>query len=139
MTRLARARLRLRLALQHRPFWIEIQGGAALAAWGIYTLLLPMPLGQAMAWSVVADLRWSTETGGTVATGIGLTWISSALMGGHASRAAAGFLAAVLWVFATRVSSGEPHPGLMLYAAQAAGALLAVGWHIFDQIRARRE
>ena len=139
MTPLTRARIRVRMAVRHRPFWIEVFAGKALAAWGIYVLLMPRPLGDLPAFALLRHLAYANAWVGGIAAGAGVAQMLFVLANLLWARIACTVVGLPLWCFTALVThhSATPHPGTVLYAEPIFMNLFALAWLIYDAARRR--
>ncbi len=139
MTPLHRARIRVRMAVRHRPFWIEMFAGKSLAAWGIYVLLMPIPLGHLRAFALLRHMAHANAWVGGIATGAGIVQVLAVLANLTGARIACTLVGIPLWCFAALVTrhGTTPHPGTVLYAEPIAINLFALAWLIYDVARRR--
>ena len=132
MTPLRRARVRVRMAVGHRPFWLEVFAGGSLAAWGAYVLLMPFPIGQLPFFAILRHVPHANGWVGGVTLAGGCGQAIVVLLNLARSRIAGAITGMLLWAIASRFSGGGPHPGIVLYASPIAANAYAMVRLIYD-------
>ncbi|NPD67321.1 hypothetical protein HPQ61_11275 [Acetobacteraceae bacterium] len=133
-------RVRIRMSVQHRPFWLEVSAGQALATWGTYVLLMRIPIGHVRAFAALDHLQDANYWVGGIAAVAGLSQVAIVLLNVTLGRILCTAIGMLLWVFAYRVTGHQdaPRPGIVLYAEPVVQNAFAMVWLFYDLTRRRR-